>query len=67
MIRGEQVYRDIQDRIDETRGRADRIGNGVDSEHAHGATLRSQQTEDVLDECRLAGAILADQAVDRPP
>ena len=52
--------------IADPRQDADRVGDGIESEDAHRAALRSQQAQEVLDERRLARSIRTDEAVDRP-
>jgi len=46
---------------------ANGIGDWIESEHPHRSALRSQQTENVLDECGLAGSVCADQTVNGTP
>src|SRR5881394_4120574 len=42
----------------------DRVRDRVEAKHAHGAALRSQQTEDMFDKGGFARAVFADQSVD---
>src|SRR3990172_6335362 len=52
--------------IADPRQDGDWIGDGIEAEDAHRAAFRAQQAQDVLDERRLARAVCADEAVDRP-
>ena len=52
--------------VADPRQHRDRIRDGIEAEDAHRAALRPEQTQDVLDERRLARAVGADEAVDRP-
>ncbi len=45
---------------------ADRVANRVEAEDAHRAGRGAQQPEQMLEECRLARAVGADEAVDLP-